>query len=187
MSVSRPQPPTGWHTPIFWFCGCRGRSERVTYANDFDDKVAALEARLAEAETHRDKNRETAISSQQWVNQLEARCVQLEDNLRIAIKVGLDDQARIAELEAQLQSVAGTCTGEAGCKGYEHFDANFTSEARVRYCECGLPLDGHTHGTRPSQSETPDEQARLTGICIHSTNWMTCEHCRPPGETGTKP
>ena len=66
----------------------------------------ALEARLAEAETHRDKNRETAISSQQWVNQLEARCVQLEDNLRIAVKVGLDDQARIAQLEAALASIA---------------------------------------------------------------------------------
>ena len=36
---------------------------------------------------------------------LEARCVQLEDNLRIAVKIGLDDQARIAELEAALRNM----------------------------------------------------------------------------------
>jgi len=36
-------------------------------------------------------------------------------------------------------------------------------EARVRYCECGLPLDGHTHGTRPSQSETTVNDCGLTG------------------------
>jgi hypothetical protein len=81
-------------------------------ANRYDvvcEKLTALEARLAEAETHRDKNRETAISSQQWVNQLEARCVQLEDNLRIAVKVGLDDQARIAQLEDLLRRC--TCNG----------------------------------------------------------------------------
>ena len=43
-----------------------------------ESRIAALEARLAEAETHRDKNRETAISSQQRVNQLEARVRELE-------------------------------------------------------------------------------------------------------------
>ena len=118
------------------------------------EHVAAIEARLAEAETHRDKNRETAISSQQWVNQLEARCVQLEDNLRIAVKVGLDDQARIAQLDDLLRR----CT----CNGLWD-DKSTALEARVRYCECGLPLNGHTHGTRPSQSETAVNDCGLTG------------------------
>ena len=63
---------------------------------------AALEARLAEAETHRDKNRETAISSQQWVNQLEARCRDLtQDNVDVA-KINIDLIKRNRELEAAL-------------------------------------------------------------------------------------
>ena len=211
MSVSRPQPPTGWHTPIFWFCGCRGRNERVTYADDFDDKVAALEARLAEAETHRDKNRETAISAQQWVIHLEARCVQLEDNLRIAVKVGLDDQARIAQLEAALLDLysgtaeyvylnhlgdphntttpmrnAAKALGAPALEAYDRLRALTASETKAEptlICpKCGVNRYRQTCGGPALDCPIHGEpQAETAGEQFHCSNLS--EHCDHCGRT----
>ena len=120
------------------------------------DRIAALEARLAEAETHRDKNRETAVALQLRVSELE------EEYRESASKQG----HRLIELEAALKEMLDNALADGWNREDAHiykFDAvqeakaalgGSPLEARVRYCECGLPLDGHTHGTRPSQSET---------------------------------
>ena len=118
---------------------------------------AALEARCAKLIEARELGAKASATLREESLAHQARCRELAGPGN-ATQRQLDEatkplHVRIEELEAALVKLNNN--REQPLEIADRLIAKGSGmEARVRYCECGLPLNGHTHGTRPSQSET---------------------------------